>query len=94
MSESDMRIVTIILFFAAIYGVWMFMYANEQTGTFNSTLAPQNYTDPSSSSFFSQLKKTVSISVSNPEIGFINTILFIPLGILVAFVFLRYLRGI
>lgn len=94
MAEADFRIITLMVFFVASYGVFMYFYANEQETRMNSTMPGQNYTEPSSTGFFSTVKSMIKINIEQPEIGFVNSIFFIPLGFLLVFVGLRYFRGI
>ena len=94
MSFADIRIVAIVLVLASTYGIWLFEYSSQTTSSIQNPGMPgQNYTEPSSSSFFGTINNAVKINVQNPEIFFINSILFITLALLVVFVGLRYLRG-
>lgn len=91
---ADLRIVAIAFILASTYGTFMYFYSSQPAGDSNSPALPgQNYTAPESMSFFSTLKNMIALNIDNPELFFVNSILFGTLAFLVVFVFLRYLRG-
>jgi len=94
MSYADLRIVGIAFILASTYGTFMYFYTSQPAeGSSIPSLPGQNYTAPESSSFFSTLKNMVALNMENPELFFVNSILFGTLGFLIVFIFLRYLRG-
>lgn len=95
MGGNDLGFVAIILIIALTYGTFLFMYSSENTepGQPYSSMAAENYTAPSSSGFWSSLSNVVSLNTSNPELFFINTIVFGSIGTLTVLVGLRFLRG-
>jgi len=93
MSYADLRIVAIAVILASTYGIFMYFYSSQPAEGNTPLLPGQNYTAPESSSFFSTLKNMVALNMENPELFFVNSILFGTLGFLIVFIFLRYLRG-
>jgi len=95
MSYADLRIVAIALILAVTYGTFLYLNANAQTtsitnpGLTNTT----DYNTPNSGSFWSDLTTITTMQASNPEIFFINTMLYGIIGFLLVFIFLRFLRG-
>lgn len=95
MAEADIKIVAISLIFAITYGTFIFLNTNADTNTFNSgtALNSSDYNTPEASNFFTQLEQIKDLNVNNPEIFFVNTILFSTIAFLLVFVGLRFLRG-
>ena len=93
MSFVDVRIIAIVVILSATYGTWYFMYSSANIEEKNVNMPDINYTAPASHDFFSVLDNMRQISVDNPEIFFVNSILFTAIGFLIVFVGLRYLRG-
>jgi hypothetical protein len=93
-SGADLQIIAIVLILSITYGTFMFLYgADNSPGTAYQQIPGQNYTTPDSSGFWSSIKTAVSLNIDNPEIFFVNTILFGTLGTLVVLIALRFLRG-
>ena len=93
MSFVDVRIIAIVVILSATYGTWFFMYSSANIEEQKVNMPDINYTSPASYDFFSVLDEMRSMSVENPEIFFVNSILFTAIGFLIVFVGLRYLRG-
>ncbi len=94
MGDIDVRIVGFVLILVASYGVFTYLYSSHQVSNNPPPLPGQDYTTPGSSSFFSTLKNMIALNFENPELFFVNSILFGTLAFLVVFIFLRYLRGV
>lgn len=96
MSYADVRIIAIVMVLASTFGVWQLMYA-QSTMPSNSqeVIAPNHtaYGNPNPGNIWEIVLKSVSISVSSPEIFFINSIFFFVMIILVIFIMLRFIRG-
>lgn len=94
--SNDIKIVSIALVLALTYGTFVFMNANASTPTMQApdTLNSTQYDTPDSGNFFSQLDQVKELNVDNPELFFINTIVFGTIAFLIAFVGLRFLRGV
>lgn len=93
MSYADILIVTIIVVFATTYGVFNYMYAQGSIEDKALENPGMNYTSPNSDSFFNTVDEVRQINVDNPEIWFVNSILFSVMGFLVVFLILRFARG-
>lgn len=94
MSYADLQIVAIALILSTSYGVFMFMYAEQPTSELQTQTGNySNYSQPSSGDFFSNVNAAVKLNMENSEIFFVNSILFTPIVFLLAFIFLRYVRG-
>lgn len=93
MSFADIRIMAIVVILAATYGTWIFMYSSANVEEQHINMPDVNYTSPEASGFFSTLDNIRKINVDNPEIFFVNSILFTTIGFMVVFIGLRYLRG-
>lgn len=94
MGDADVHFVAIVVLLASTYGVFTYLYSSQPAESSSSSDLPgQNYTAPESSSFFGTLKNMIALNMENPELFFVNSILFGTLAFLVVFIFLRYLRG-
>lgn len=94
MSFADLRIVAIAIVLSTTYGLFMYFYSAQPAGSPQNPAMPgQNYTAPESASFFQTVQNMISLNVQNPEIFFVNSILFFTMAALIVFVVLRYLRG-
>jgi hypothetical protein len=94
MSFADIRIVALVSILAITYGTWLFFYSSAPADNMDIPGQPgENYSALSSSGFFSTLSKLGQLQTDNPEIFFVNTILFSTIALLLVFVGLRYLRG-
>ena len=95
MGDSDMGIVAIALILAVTYGTFLFIYAGEKTTDITTNnINASDYNTPDSGSFFNVLEEVGNMHVKNPELFFINTMLFGVIAILLIFVGLRFLRGV
>lgn len=94
MSGVDIKVVAIALVFAITYGIFIFLNANADTTTYDAGgVNASQYNTPEAGNFFSQLDQVKELNVNNPEIFFINSILFGTIAFLLVFVGLRFLRG-
>lgn len=93
MSFADLRIVAIVVILASTYGIFNFLYSSAANEEQAVNMPDINYTEPASNDFFSTLDNIRKMNVENPEIFFVNSILFTVIGFLIIFVGLRYLRG-
>lgn len=95
MSYADLRVVAIVLVLAASYGIFTFLFALEpqQEALDDPGNLDMNYSTPESSSFWDSVNNAISMQVNDPEIFFINSILFGTLGFLILFIGLRFFRG-
>lgn len=94
MSFADIRIVAVALILAVTYGTFLFLNANAgQVEYTTDEINTTQYDTPDSGSFFSSLRSITTLQEDNPEIFFINTILFGVISFLLVFVGLRFLRG-
>lgn len=93
--NNDIMVVLIVLILAATWATWLFLFANSSTTSPQGPLSipGQNYTAPDSSGFFGQIGKLEQLSINNPEIAFVNGIVFIPIGFILVFIALRFFRG-
>ena len=94
--NNDIMIVLIVLILAATWATWLFLFANSSTSAYSPSplnIPGQNYTAPDSSGFMGQIGKLESLSLNNPEIAFVNGIVFIPFGFIIVFIALRFFRG-
>lgn len=93
MSFADIRIMAIVVILAATYGIFIYMYSSANVEEQNVNMPDINYTSPESNDFFSTLDNIRKMNVENPEIFFVNSILFTAIGFMIVFIGLRYLRG-
>lgn len=95
MADSDIKIVAIAIIIAITYGTFIFLNAGAGTDSFNpgGELNASAYNTPEAGDFFEQIESLKKMNVDNPEIFFINTILFGTIAFLLVFVGLRFLRG-
>lgn len=93
MSYADLQILAIALILATTYGIFMFMYASQPATELQVPETGTNYTPPSEGDFFSNVNAAVKLNTENPEIFFVNSILFTTIAFLLVFIFLRYVRG-
>lgn len=95
MSYADLRVVAIVLVLAASYGIFTFLFALEpQQETLDDPgNLDMNYSTPQSSGFWGAVNNAISMQVNDPEIFFINSILFGTLAFLILFIGLRFFRG-
>jgi len=95
MSFADLRIVAIAIILAVTYSTFLFLNASQNTPV-DYTAGISNtsqYDTPDSGSFFDNLQEIGKLQSLNPEIFFMNTILFGTIAFLLVFVGLRFLRG-
>lgn len=93
MGDADVHFVAIVVLLAITYGIFMYLHSDQPAESSTPSLPAQDYTAPESSSFFSTLQKMIALNMENPELFFVNSILFGTIAFLGVFVFLRYLRG-
>lgn len=94
MSGVDIKIVAIALFFAVTFGAFNFLKANESTQNYEVVgINSSQYNTPDSGNFFTQIDNVKEMNVNNPEIFFVNSIVFGTIAFLLAFVVLRFVRG-
>jgi len=93
--NNDLGIVAIVFILMVTYGTFLFMYSNSEQSSYGYTdqINKSDYNTPNSGNFFDQVENVKDLNVDNPEIFFINSMIFGTLGLLVAFVGLRFLRG-
>lgn len=95
MGESDMKIVAIAVIIFITYGI--FLYLNASANLKEVTAESVNSSDfnvPESNGFFDTVTEIGQMSIENPEIFFINSMLFGVIAFLLVFVVLRFARGI
>lgn len=95
MSFIDVKIILICFVMFGTLGIFNYLLANSQTNT-NTQLDNtynENYTSPSSTNFFSTVNTMISFQFDNPELIWINVILFGALSAIAIFIGLRFLRG-
>ena len=93
MSGVDVQIVAIVIIFASAYGIFNYMYAQGSIEDQTINMPDVNYTNPESGNFFNTVDEIRQLNVDNPEIWFVNSILFTVIAFMIVFIGLRYLRG-
>jgi hypothetical protein len=92
--NGDIVLVAIILLLGGIYGTFIFLYGSgDVPGTTGLARPEQNYTVPESTGLWDSLTGMISLNLEQPEIFFMNTIVFGTLATLLVLVVLRFLRG-
>lgn len=95
MSFADIRIIAIALILTVTYSIFLFLNASVpnaesyEAGKINAS----DYTTPEASSFWDTVDKIGFMQIQNPELFFINFMLFSTISFLLVFVGLRFLRG-
>ena len=90
---ADFKILVYILVFVSTYSAFNYYFALDQVDTYDPNMPEQNYTEPSSSSFFSTLDDMTDISFSD-DLWFISVPLLTLFSFSLVYMGLRYLRGI
>lgn len=92
---ADIRVVAFALLLFFTYGTFLYLNASaEQEELSAQSINASEYDTPESSGFWSTITEIGQMNTDNPEIFFLNTMLFGTVAILLAFVGLRYLRGV
>jgi len=90
-SNIDVKIVIIMVTFVAMYGIFTFLFSNEQYNTYNINYSSnQNYSQLTQTNFFDTLSNMYHLSF-NDDLWFLNVTLgslFMFLGV---FIVLRYI---
>lgn len=94
MAGADIKIVAIALIIFVTYGVFLYLNASaEETIISSQNINSSDYTTPESTGFWATVTEIGQMNIDNPEIFFINSILFGTIAFLLVFVGLRFLRG-
>ena len=99
MSFADIRIVLIAFILFITYGTFLFMNASEsnieggvEVGASSMANSTQ-FDTPDSGSFMGTLTTIGNMNTEQPELFFINSILFGGIAFILVFIGLRFLRG-
>lgn len=92
-SFADVRIIFIILILFSTYAFFNVLYSTEEQSEYTQIKYNETYNTPQSNDFFKIIDTAISFQFDNPELFFMNIILFGSIGVIITFIGLRFLRG-
>jgi len=95
-ASNDIYVLAFIILLAGIYGTFFAMYSADTSPTaydMEGVTVTGDWGTWFSTTLFSTIASAVSVSIANPEIGFLNVLVFGSLAILFVFITIRFIRG-